>query len=167
VSVPVSLFVCVCCCVWVGQVRARILYVDAASKMVALTLRPPLVQLSSALFSSSVRQNAHMYIYTHAQTHTHTHVRMRTHAVFPKRAPAQTPTCSCVCFCLSVILCVSMGLSLSLSLCACGVALAQASVAYGAIVETVTVRAVDGAHGLLVELPEGEAGYVNVRTRRL
>ena len=41
----------------------------------------------------------------------------------------------------------------------------QPSLAYGAIVEDAVVRHVDGAHGLVMALPEGEAGYVNVRVR--
>ena len=38
----------------------------------------------------------------------------------------------------------------------------QPTLAYGAIVEQAVVRHVDSAHGLLMALPEGARGYVNV-----
>jgi len=39
-------------------VRARILYVDPATKQVSLTLRPQLVALETVTFSASVRQRS-------------------------------------------------------------------------------------------------------------
>jgi len=40
----------------------------------------------------------------------------------------------------------------------------QPSMAIGAIIDNATVLHVDGAHGLVIALPDHERGYVNVRS---